>query len=299
MGERTNKKKNGEKSLILEVCWKLLSDSDEKRVGGVKVTQGIYSKINGTKTEVFCKRGVFVPESFCFEQIQNIFAKFGAKLSPSVSRNSVIGLCGLLPTRTAHADDTDFFLLTKIHEKFVVVAIVSTDEANNEIVRIQSDSSSISDAVKSVRDEAERHSAAKEEKHKKKKGHSSDDNTVAICEVTSKSVGIQRPREEEKTPEPSPKKAEYNEDQQHDSTAENEVTPLCSSVDISSSLSLSDCEVVQSLFPQDEFPSLFPQDEWEDPMGSMSSMNSTSPFAFGPDSDGNFPTAILIDKTNF
>jgi len=275
-----NKKKNGEKSLILEMCWKLLSDSDEKSVGGVKVTQGIYCKIDGTKTEVFCKRGVFVPESFCFEKLQNIFAEFGAKLNPCVSRKSTLGLCGVFPTRTAHADDTEFFLLAQIHEKFVVIAIVSTDEANNAIEKIQSDTSSISDAVKSVKDEAAKHLEAKE-KHKKKNEPSSASKTVDTCEVTSKSVGIQRPREEDNSLEPSPKKTGYNEYQQCDS-AENDATPRSSSTEIANSLCMSEYE-------EQCLSSLFQLDNCEDQIGSVFPLNTPLPFYSGYLSDSTIP----------
>jgi len=150
------RKKIGEKGQVLELAWKVLSGSSAISSGGVRVTQGIYAKTEDGKTDVFCKRGVLVPKTFDYERLSEVFRSFGAELSDSICEDSVVGFCGMAPTRTARADDTIFFLLAHPHDKFVVVAIITVDDNYRRIVDLKSDAESLANAVKWVKEESEK-----------------------------------------------------------------------------------------------------------------------------------------------
>jgi len=116
-------KKDGEKALLLHACGELLFGC----TGETKVTQGIYLP-NKKKFECFCKRAVWVPKDLSLDTLRLRFGQFGVALPSSISDDCVVGLCGKNPTRTAHATDCAFMLLSQSsRSKFVPVAVISVD----------------------------------------------------------------------------------------------------------------------------------------------------------------------------
>lgn len=121
-----HRRKAGEKTTLLGQCGELLFGCS----GETLVTQGIYtSKSMPSKPFSFiCKRTVWVPDSQSIEHLTSYLEAYGARLPFSISKIASLhrfGLCGLNPTRTVHARDTQFLLLAKYPTKrFAVYGVV-------------------------------------------------------------------------------------------------------------------------------------------------------------------------------
>ena len=159
-------KKDGEKYNLLSTCGQLVFGCSGKK----QFTQGIYTARpgDGDFTQCFCKRGVWVPNIVSLRKLRALFKSFQATF-PTVIVNTVgkgnLGLCGKSPTRTLHANDTEFMLLARPTGKFYrVVALVTLkpcEGGNGEdsfvLHDIVSDSSSIAQCIEWVKNEATTH----------------------------------------------------------------------------------------------------------------------------------------------
>ena len=159
-------KKDGEKYNLLITCGQLVFGCSGKK----QFTQGIYTARPGDDefTQCFCKRGVWVPNIVSIRKLRTLFKSFQA-IFPTVIVNTVgrgnLGLCGKSPTRTLHANDTEFMLLARPPGQFYrVVALVTLkpcEGGNGEnpfvLHDIVSDSSSIAQCIDWVKNEAMTH----------------------------------------------------------------------------------------------------------------------------------------------
>lgn len=120
------RRKVGEKATLLGQCGESLFGCS----GETLVTQGIYmtTQIPAKPFSFICKRTVWVPGSLDFEQLASHLEVYGATLPfsiPKVASLRRFGLCGLNPTRTIRARDTQFLLLAKVPTKrFTVYGVV-------------------------------------------------------------------------------------------------------------------------------------------------------------------------------
>lgn len=167
-------KRDGEKYNLLNTCGQLVFGCSGKK----QFTQGIYTarSCDDDFTQCFCKRGVWVPNMVSVRKLRILFKSFQA-IFPTVIVNTVgkgnLGLCGKSPTRTLHANDTEFMLLARPPGKsYRVVALVTLKpceggEGEDSFVLhdIVSDSSSIAQCIEWVIYEAMSHEKREYKSH--------------------------------------------------------------------------------------------------------------------------------------
>jgi len=170
------RKKDGEKALLLQACGELLFDC----VGENRTTQGIYFTESEEKQQCFCKRAVWVPRAPRLEELKQKFEDFGASLPAFVSDSDVIiGLCGKNPTRNAHAVDCSFFILAQTPtRKFFPIAVAGFDHSGDDeklsvsLRSISSDPEAIDHCIAWIQKEAleyEKEKCTKKPKQKHKR----------------------------------------------------------------------------------------------------------------------------------
>jgi len=221
------RKKDGEKAELLKACGQMVFRCE----GDILTTQGIYCSACGRKAECFCKRAVWVPRVFNLNDLRDMFASFGAELSCDVTSETVVGVCGLSPTRTAHASDTTFLVLAQfVKKKFAVIASVSVSVVRNsedeppsyDLKGISSGEDCVADVVNWVKEESSVHrttAVKKRGKYKKHRRSSSDGSgdldynpedlespldSPELCETPKKRrrrVKIDKPLDSPRTPE--------------------------------------------------------------------------------------------------
>ena len=182
------RKKDGEKAELLRACGQMVFRCE----GDILTTQGIYCSEFGRKTECFCKRAVWVPRVFNLGDLQSMFSSFGAELNCDVTADTVVGVCGLLPTRTAHASGNTFLVLAQfMKKKFTVIATVkvtairsSDDEPPSYDLReISSGGDCVRHVVNWIKEESTTHrttTVKKRGKYKKHKKTPSDDGSADL-----------------------------------------------------------------------------------------------------------------------
>jgi len=168
------RKKDGEKALLLHACGELLFGCP----GETRVTQGIYIFLKSKKLECFCKRAVWIPSNSSLCNLRRVFDEFGAPMPPTINDDTVVGLCGKNPTRTARATDSTFILLTQtMKKKFIPAAIVSVDhsqidEFSRPIITLRtvaSDLEAINECIQWIKNEAKEYEREKATKHPREK----------------------------------------------------------------------------------------------------------------------------------
>lgn len=142
------------------------------------VTQGIYIQKawSSEPLRCFCKRGVWVPTAPSQDHFMHCLESCGVTLPFSVPRISLLrrfGLCGINPTRTVHASDTQFFLLAKFPcKQFTVYGIVTIKRVDLNhpvtIVGISTEKNYILQCVGWIKNEADCYHQVKEQRKKEK-----------------------------------------------------------------------------------------------------------------------------------
>lgn len=163
-------RKDGEKATLLSQCGMSLFGC----TGETMVTQGIYIQKSWSSEPLrcFCKRGVWVPTAPSQEHFMHCLDSCGVTLPFSVPRISSLrrfGLCGINPTRTVHASDTQFFLLAKFPcKQFTVYGIVTIKRVDLNhpvtIVGITMEKNFILQCVGWIKSEADTYHQVKEQK---------------------------------------------------------------------------------------------------------------------------------------
>ena len=163
-------RKDGEKATLLSQCGMSLFGC----TGETMVTQGIYIQKawSSEPLHCFCKRGVWVPSAPSQEHLIHCLDSCGVSLPFSISRIATLqrfGLCGINPTRTVHASDTQFFLLAKFPcKQFTVYGIVTIKRVDLNhpvtIVGISTEKNFILQCVGWIKREADTYHQVKEQK---------------------------------------------------------------------------------------------------------------------------------------
>jgi len=170
----TQKKKDGEKSLLLQACGEHLFGCP----GKTRITQGIYTVEGEDVFNCFCKRAVWVPSRLSIDRLKEKFKTFGALFPSCLDSQVVVGICGKNPTRTAHATDCSFMILyLTAKKKFVVAGIASFDHSQLDeytkplvsLNSLSSDPGEILDCINWIRKEAKDHDKEKVKKRPRTK----------------------------------------------------------------------------------------------------------------------------------
>lgn len=194
------RRKVGEKATLLGQCGELLFGCS----GETLVTQGIYiSRSIPTKPFSFiCKRTVWVPGSLAFEHLAAHLEVYGARLPFSVSKIASLrrfGLCGLNPTRTIRARDTQFLLLARFPTKrFTVYGVVVIKKFGPKsqilIDSITTNNTDVLNCVEWVKNESTLYQLSRELKNKdastnaQKEGSSEQDDQPVEAEAVADCV---------------------------------------------------------------------------------------------------------------
>ena len=169
----TSEREYCEKTTLLNKCGETLFGCS----GELLITQGIYvpRSLSPSSTHCLCRRTVWVPDSLSHEYLLQHLDFFCAPLPFSVQMVASLhrfGLCGVNPTRTAHAIDKHFFLLAKFpHRHFAVYGIVEFRKVQTQrisvIVNISTTKEDVMNYVKWIKSEFTLHLLSKRTKNKR------------------------------------------------------------------------------------------------------------------------------------